>query len=333
MKKIIIGLISIFFVSLTFSQTKVKEIDIYYFKDLDRNEEDFVKNLWVELDKQSKKFKFQMNLFCLYDQSKSISITSEKSVGYRNKKIENQVLFDKTEVEIELDSLSKSKDYSATVTFDNHFDITLEDGIFHTEKEIKKLYKQIRKKNRNNSVLLLINNGFEKCRFCKENLTALVEELSISGNLDQLVPFISIPRKNGETLRPRGTPSRYQIEFKTQLDLFDLYEVEIVSSSFREPLLKTNVQISTKDDSFENIQLVKAPNGTYRLKIRDEYLGLECLKKENQISTDEVDKDCDCMYDCLYRKVFKIRIRGVDNSIVSSDLWSDEIDVFFQCSK
>jgi hypothetical protein len=331
-------LFSSIFTSLVFgafSQTSIKKIDIYYFQNLDTEDENFVSKLWESLSEKSKKgkkYKPEINLINFYDQEKKIRLTSWKNFKYRTTNIENKKIYNESDVIETLDSLCKKVELSATVSFNESHDIRCGE-LFTREKDIEKLIRQVSKKNRNNSVLLLLDNGFERCKLCKENLPELILEYSSSRELYKLTPTFKIPSKNGQTMRPVGTPSRYQLEFNLEIDIFDYYEIEILSPSFDEPLLKKILKVSPSDNSAENIQMIKAPNGNYRINIRDKFLGIECIKLQDRSSSDEIDEECDCTYECLYQKVFKIRMRGVDNLLKTKNIWSKEVDVFFQCSK
>jgi hypothetical protein len=326
----------ILFISFTLSigaQTSIKKIDIYYFDNLGKEYEQLVNDIWEKLDKQKNKFKFELKLINFYDPSKALIVRDTSSIKYMLKDIDNSNYFQEDAVSQKLNELSAEFDYKAVVTLSGNYNFVLQNGLFENEKELKKLKKNITRKNRNEKVFILLNNGFQKCKYCEQNLPFLMEELSRQGELSSLQPKLTVPEKNGQTIRPIGQPSRYYIEFEQEIDLFSNYEIEITSSSLSEPLLKKVIPFTEMDNSSENIQMIRTSDGKIRIFIRDEFLGIECLKLQESANSDDINLECDCIYECLYRKVFKLRIRGVSQGSFSHDLWSKQIDVFFQCSK
>lgn len=325
---IIIFLLSIHTVR---SQSNVKKIEIYYFDELDSKNEKFLSGLWDQLDSKKNKFKYEIRLTNFYDPSKSIKITSKQSIDYRTRDIQNLNFFELSDVKNKLVELTHEFEFKPVVTFNGNYDFDLNDGIFETDKEIKKLFKAISKKNKNSKVFILLNNGFEKCRYCEENLPELLKEFATYGGMENITPQLTTPYKNGQTLRPEG--SRYRIEFDQQLDVFQAFEVEITSPSLNAPILKRVVELSKSDNPKEEIIIFNTIEGKKRLYISDEFLGIECLKLQDRVNSDEIDFECDCIYECLYRKEFFIRIRGLTSSFISDQVWSPKKMVLFQCSK
>jgi len=226
-----------------------KKIDIYYFNELDSKNEQFLKDLWKKLDSKKKQFKSTITLINFYDPNKRLQITSEESIGYRARDIQNLNFYNISDVKSHLIELSQNIEFKPVVTFNGNYDFDLNDGIFETEKERIKLLKAVTKKNKNNKVFILLNNGFEKCRYCEENLPELLKEFATYGGMENIIPQLTTPYKNGQTLRPEG--SRYRIEFDQKLDVFQAFEVEITSSSLSAPILKRVVELSKSDNPKE----------------------------------------------------------------------------------
>lgn len=310
-----------------------KTIEIYYFDELDAKNEEFLNDLWDRLDRKKNKFKLIMKLINFYDPTKSIQITSKQSIGYRAIDIQNFNFYAQSDVQNKLDELAQNFEFKAVVKFNGKYDFEFNDEFIDSEssKEIKKLFKAITKKRRNNKTFILLNNGFEKCRYCEENLPELLKEFATYGGMEKITPQLTTPFKNGQTLRPEGT--RYRIEFDQKLDVFQSFEVEITSPSLNAPLLKRVIRLSESDNPKEKIIIYNTIEGKKRLYISDEFLGIECLKLQDKVNSDEVDFDCDCIYECLYRKEFFIRIRGLTSSFISDQVWSPKKMVLFQCSK
>ena len=316
-----------------------KNVDIYYFRNINNIEKEWIGDIEKTL---KKKFKgsYHINLINFYAPKKYLPLP-KFSINNISQGIVNENYYDIADVQEKIQSLltnSNKYHYKACVTFskDREFKVDSKESTkdLIDSKQKKKLKKELKKK-KNKNVFILLNNGFEKCQFCPENIQNLFDKYYKSNNLNLLKPKFKNPYL-GEMLRPNGTPSKYEIIFD-HIKGFDRYEIEITSSSLSTPLVKEVLEFSTEEiDLYANFSMKKSFDGKFvSIYLRDENIGMQCFKRQENINADDVDDDCDCIYQCLYQKKFNIRVRGVSKHLTSGNdlIWSDSIEFLFQCSK
>lgn len=201
--------------------------------------------------------------------------------------------------------------------------------VYYDIKSLKRSIKSNLKAGRNSNVIYY--NGFFPYVFSAIRLKQAYAE-NRGRNL--------IPSFTGlnEYYQLRPTSAMYEIKIDS-IGYFDEYEIEIYrfqQNGVKNMLL--NERIGFEAVTARGVSINSEPTTKECLiRIPAKLLGQLCVStfatSKDEVPTDE--EEClQCAYECLYRRDFEIRIRGVASGLTYDDIWSTPIKhVQFQCAK
>jgi hypothetical protein len=274
-------------------------------------------------------FKNDVKLFCE-------NLFMESSVLFKNEYLNFEVLQNTKYKSIEELLLAvqarSSKDKVLVLIKENEIIPSGLDGIdvYYDVKSLKRSVKSNLKAGRNSNVIYY--NGFFPYVFSSIRL----EQAYTQNGVRNLIPSFTDLNEYYQ-LRPNSS-SMYEIRLDS-LGYFDQYEIEIYRfqpNGAKKMLLNERIGFEAVSPRGLSINSVGA-NKFCLILIPDKLLGQLCVSTfataDNEVPTDE--EECQqCAYECLYRRDFEIRIRGVASGLTFDAIWSTPIKhVQFQCAK
>jgi hypothetical protein len=314
MKIIYIIIISIFFFNYGFSQEK-QIITILYSGYPNFKSEKLIELYNLANSKKSFKKKYIIEVFNLYDINEKLTLPLDNNTSVSNRIYKNEKDFETT--------YNRTKEDGKTYIYieDPKTNISSQPRI----DNLTDLFKYF-KKIKNGNIKVFWFNGWTPYFKEPKQVEKLYETSKKNGSFNEIIPAITTPEID-EHLRP--DQMYYTIEFLGN-EVFDNYEVEIRKNNDNAILFKEVIVVDNEISSKDYFIYRTGFGQKLKLNLSQELLGFDCVKKFTNIIP---DKTCDCKYDCLYEREWKIKIRGYNGSLIKDDLWSNQVGpFFFQCN-
>jgi hypothetical protein len=273
-------------------------------------------------------FKNDVKLFCE-------NLFMESSVLFKNEYLNFEVLQNtkyKSIGELLLAVQARSsKDKILVLIKDNEIIPSGLDGIdvYYDVKSLKRSVKTNLKAGRNSNVVYY--NGFFPYVFSSARLNQAFDE---KGARNLIPSFVDLE----EYFQLRPTSAMYEITLDS-IGYFDQYEIEIyryLQNGGKKILLNERLGFESVSATGVSINYTGI-NRSCVIRVPEIPLGRLCVStfatSNDEIPTEE--EEClQCAQECLYRRDFEIRIRGVASGLTYDEIWSTPIKhIQFQCAK
>lgn len=325
--------------------SQIKEIEIISTQAFQIDDKDSFKELRTLLigEKENKKQNFQFKIKSFIN-NRSIVIRNENDLNLISSNSINNFENFKTE-ELFTNFVSEFSNRQNYIEYEKSSDLDL--VYVNQSNNIKDIVKFI-KKNKNNKIVIIWNNGYKPYIYSTENISNTIKN---TPDKQLLTPQITKPYFN-EVLRP--DESHYKIEFDS-VGIFPSYEISIywkrcVGTDINDNkifdsvlFLKECLSFTTYEDFFDKKS--SSNFGMYSItdtkkcaiEIKENYLSNLCFQKFSKVmsTSDLIDDNCEpCKSYCLYQKLFSIEIKGCANSLRSDQIPKNNVQLFqFQCNK